>query len=100
MRVKTEEVEIVAGAIRSIIRKRGFEKSVNTINDIWNETFKYDSYGDTSLIWVSCIRKWEDDEDTGERAYEKVKGLIIRRWKEEAKTNEWLDYYRKRGLVK
>jgi len=100
MRVKTEEVEIVSGAIRSIIRKHGFEKSVNSINGIWNETFKYDTYGDASLVWVYCIRKWEDDGDAGDRAYQKVKEVTIRRWKEEAETDKWLEFYRKRGLVK
>lgn len=100
MRVKTEEVIIVAGAIQSIIRKHGFEKNINSLNGIWNETFKYDTYGDGTRVWVNCIRKWEDDGAAGDRAYEKVRDLMVKTWKEQAEADKWLEFYRKRGLVK
>jgi len=87
-KMNKDNLEVVAGAIRATIRKCNLERNERTINGVWSEVYSHETYSPADRLWVQLIRGWERNSDTAEKAYTRVRNLILKRWKEQDEFDE------------
>lgn len=76
-------LDVVSGAILATIRKCDLYRTEDTVAGVWSETAEYETYSPSDRLWVRLIRGWEKDSRVADKAYIRVRNIILKKWKEQ-----------------
>lgn len=99
IKLNKDNLELVAGAICSVVRHHKLDRHPDVVAGIWSEVAAgYNTYGPPDRLWIMLIKGWEKayNPSTNDRAYIRVRNLCVKKWAEHDKIERELNFWKGR----